>query len=201
MKIINLTHDSKIYTSNVFLVLGTWNASNDVNTLIDVGNDPAIFQKIEDINTGLGKQKINQVLITHSHSDHTAILPAVKDIFNPKVYAFNAHLKGVTHLIHDGDVFKIGDACFEAFHITAHSYDSICLFCESEGILFSGDTSFPIKFENHTLSQGNAAVLQRLGNKHITIVYPGHGPERNFTVKQFQLMKDKPNTGCKSAML
>ena len=70
MKIMNLTKNSKMYTSNVFLVLGAWKTVDDVNTLIDVGRDKSIIRKIENINTGLGKKKIDQVILTHSHSDH-----------------------------------------------------------------------------------------------------------------------------------
>lgn len=175
MKIINLTEDSKIYTSNVYLVMGRWNTVEDVNTLIDVGSDINIINKIEQINTGLGKNKIDQVIITHSHSDHTAILSEIKKAFKAKVYAYNSHLIGVDKKINDGDEIKIGDQIFEVFHITAHSYDSVCLLCEKNGIIFSGDTNFPINFENEILEYENARVLERLGRKKIKTIYPGHG--------------------------
>ena len=167
MKISNLTEDSKLYTSNVFLLLGTWNTINDLNTLIDVGWDDTIIKKIHNINTGLGKKKIDQVILTHSHSDHVAILSKIKEEFNPKVYAFNSHLQGVDHILRDGDVLRVGEQQFEVFHITAHSYDSICLFGEEEGLLFAGDTSFPISFENEDLNKANAHVLARLKGKNV----------------------------------
>jgi len=191
MKIINLTENSKLYTSNVFLALGTWNTVEDVNTLIDAGNDDSVIGKLENLHTGLGKKKIDQIIITHSHSDHTAALAALIEAYNPRVYAFNSHLKGVTDIIRDGDILRIGNKYFEVFHITAHSYDSICLLCENEGVLFSGDTSFPIEFENQKLSDDNAEVLERLNSKIIRTVYPGHGTLHDFNKKQFQLVKDK----------
>jgi glyoxylase-like metal-dependent hydrolase (beta-lactamase superfamily II) len=191
MKILNLTDNSKLYTSNVFLALGTWNTIDDVNTLIDVGSDANIIKKIENINTGLGKKKIDQVIITHSHSDHSAMLPAIKTQFKPMVYAFNSHLKDVDQVLKDGDKLRIGEKQFEVFHITAHSYDSVCLLCEDEGILFSGDTAFPIEFENENLSLENAGVLARLQGKLIKTIYPGHGPPRDFTNKKFQLLKQR----------
>jgi glyoxylase-like metal-dependent hydrolase (beta-lactamase superfamily II) len=191
MKISNLTEDSKQYTSNVFLVLGTWNTVDDINTLIDVGSDAIIINKIENINTGLGKNKIDQVILTHSHSDHAAILPVIKDAFNPRICAFNSHLKGIDRILKDGDVLRIGEQQFEVFHITAHSYDSICLFGEEEGILFAGDTTFPIEFENETLKKENAYVLSRLKEKNIRRVYSGHGPPHDFMNGNFQLIKIK----------
>jgi len=191
MKIINLTEDSKIYTSNVYLVMGEWNTINDLTTLIDVGSDPGIIGKIEKINTGLGKNKVDQVIITHSHSDHSAILPEIKKAFSPVIYGFNSHLKGIDIRLSDGDTIKIGDKIFEVFHITAHSYDSICLHCEDEGILFAGDTSFPIEFENSMLEAENSYTLSKLVGKKIKTVYSGHGPPADYAHKEFKIIKTR----------
>jgi len=188
MKIINLTERSNYYTSNVFLAMGAWNTVSDLNTLIDVGCDFTIIEKIENINTGLGKKKIDQVILTHSHSDHAALLPTIKEIYHPEVYAFNSHLKGIDHVLVDGDMIKIGDKQFEVFHITAHSYDSICLLCEEEGILFAGDTSFPISFENELLYTENFHTLSRLQKKVIKTIYKGHGPSQNSSAIKFTVV-------------
>jgi glyoxylase-like metal-dependent hydrolase (beta-lactamase superfamily II) len=191
MKITNLTEDSKIYTSNVYLVLGTWNTLDDINTLIDTGSDESIVKKIQFHNTGLGKRKIDQVIITHSHSDHTALLPLIKETFHPKVYAFNSHLKGVDQVLKDGDFIRIGEQRFEVFHITSHSYDSICLYGETEGILFAGDTTFPIEFENERLKEENRNVLLRLKQKVVKTVYYGHGAAYDYTKREFLLIRGK----------
>jgi glyoxylase-like metal-dependent hydrolase (beta-lactamase superfamily II) len=191
MKIINLTEKSKIYTSNVFFVQGDWNAIDDVNTLIDAGSDLSILDELENLHTGLGQKKIDQIILTHSHSDHTGTLEVLIEMYRPRVYSFNQHLKEVTHILSDGALLKIGDKYFEVFHITAHSYDSICLLYDSEGVFFTGDTSFPIEFENLKLSEENANVLERLDAHRIKTIYPGHGPTRDFTNRRFQLLKDK----------
>jgi glyoxylase-like metal-dependent hydrolase (beta-lactamase superfamily II) len=194
MKIYNLTEDSKIYTSNVFLVMGTWNTISDINTLVDVGCDKSILEKIDTINTGLGKKKVDQVILTHSHSDHTALLPLIKEKYNPNILAFNSHLRGIYKSLRDGDMVKIGEQQFEVYHITAHSYDSICLFGEEEGILFAGDTTFPIEFENEILKEENFSALSRLYSKAIKKVYYGHGPVHLFTDKKFKLIKENINS-------
>ncbi len=191
MRILNLTKDSKVYTSNVFLVLGEWNTVDDLTTLIDVGYDSSIINKIENINTGLGKKKIDQVILTHSHSDHTALLSQIKQIYNPKVYAFNSHLKGIDQIVHDGDRIRIGELIFEVYHITAHSSDSICLFCEENGVLFAGDTNFPIEFENQRLMDENSYPLARLEGKIVKTVYNGHGTASDYSINKFQLLKIK----------
>ena len=108
MKIINLTEKGTIYTSNVYLVRGTWNTMEDVNTLVDVGMDQAIVKRINESSTGVGKQRVAQVVLTHSHSDHTGILPLIREIFHPRVYAFSPYIGGVDHLLRDGDMVRMG---------------------------------------------------------------------------------------------
>ena len=187
MKVRNLTEDSKLYTSNVFLVLGEWNTVDDMTTLIDVGYDSQIIKTIENMNMGLGKKKIDQVILTHSHSDHAAILPQIKEAFNPRICAFNSHMQGIDQILRDGNLIRIGEQQFEVYHITSHSYDSICLFCEGNGVLFAGDTNFPIEFENDILKAENSYPLARLNGKNIKTVYSGHGPALDFTNKKFQI--------------
>ena len=85
MKIINLTEKSSIYTSNVYLITGSWNTISDQNTLIDVGRDPAVIEEILNASTGVGKRRLDQVILTHSHYDHASLLPKIKENFGPVV--------------------------------------------------------------------------------------------------------------------
>jgi len=105
MKIINLTHDSDIYTSNVYLLLGDRKGIDDVNTLIDVGRDSSIIEKIRKLDTGVGKKKVEKVILTHGHYDHVSLLPTIKDEFHPRAYAFHS-FDGVKHLLRDKDRSK-----------------------------------------------------------------------------------------------
>jgi len=115
MKIINLTRDSTIYTSNVYFLLGDWKAVDDVNALIDVGRDPSIIRKIQDLDTGVGKKRVQKVVFTHGHYDHVSLLPAIKDEFNPEVYAFHS-FDGVNHVLRDGQTLRLADRRFEVIH-------------------------------------------------------------------------------------
>jgi glyoxylase-like metal-dependent hydrolase (beta-lactamase superfamily II) len=181
LKIINLTENSKLYTSNVFLALGEWNAVDDVNTLIDVGSDEMIIKKIEGINTGLGKRKIDQVIITHNHSDHSAILPLIKETFHPKIYAFDAHLKGVDEVLKDGDKIRIGEKKFEVIHTPIHSSDSVCLFCNENGILFVGDTPIPTDMNlEYSINTYPANLIKNWA--FVKTIYYGHGNAKQKTV-------------------
>jgi glyoxylase-like metal-dependent hydrolase (beta-lactamase superfamily II) len=171
--------------------MGEWNVINDKNTLIDPGSDPGIFEKIRAVNTGLGKNKVDQIILTHTHSDHAALAEEAKRIYNAEVYAFGNNLKCIDKHLDDGQRILIGDCIFEIFHITSHSYDSICLVCETEQILFAGDTTFPIKFENEKLEHENFDPVFRLRKKSIKYMYPGHGEMKVYNDKKRFIVSQK----------
>jgi len=175
LKISNLTDKSTMYTSNVYLVTGTWNAMQDVNTLVDVGMDQSIVNTINEYSTGVGKTRVEQVVLTHSHSDHTGILHLIREVFHPRVYAFSPYIGGVDHLLKDGDQLKMGDRIFEVYHTPGHSDDSICLFCHSEGVLFTGDTSVVIQSPDGYFNPNFVRVIEHLCKKDIRAIYFGHG--------------------------
>jgi glyoxylase-like metal-dependent hydrolase (beta-lactamase superfamily II) len=175
MKIINLTEDSKIYTSNAYLVLGTWNALADMNTLVDVGRDSMIIDKINNINTGVGKRRIDQVILTHNHYDHVGLLPLIREFFNPKIYGFSSHIEGIDQILKSGDTMRIGDRDFEVFHAPGHSSDSILLYCKEEGVLFNGDVSLAIRAIGGTYDPLFKDILGFLIHENIKAIYMGHG--------------------------
>jgi glyoxylase-like metal-dependent hydrolase (beta-lactamase superfamily II) len=175
MKILNLTEHSHVYTANVFLVLGDWNALPDINTLVDVGRDPAIIAQIRNISTGIGKKRIEQVVLTHSHYDHAGLLSLIRATFKPAVYAFSPYLERVDHVLNDGDRLKLGDSFFEVIHTPGHSQDSICLYCEEEKVLFAGDTPLLIHRPGDTYEDGFVTALERICQKDVRAIYCGHG--------------------------
>ena len=80
------------------------------------------------------------MVLTHNHSDHTALLPQLREAFHPKVFAFSPNIAGVDGLLRDGDSIKMGDEDFEVIHTPGHSSDSICLYNRADGVLFVGDS-------------------------------------------------------------
>jgi glyoxylase-like metal-dependent hydrolase (beta-lactamase superfamily II) len=175
MKIINLTKGSKVYTSNVYLITGDWNTLNDVNTLIDVGADPLIIDKIQYVSTGVGKRPVEQVILTHNHSDHTAILDKIKQTYNPAVFAHASAMEGLDVKLAGGEAIRVADRIFEIIHAPGHSSDSICLYCEEEEILFSGDNPLIINSSDTNYNKEYIDVLKHLCQKKISIIYFGHG--------------------------
>jgi glyoxylase-like metal-dependent hydrolase (beta-lactamase superfamily II) len=175
MRIVTLENSGEIYTSEVYLVLGSASRLEDVNTLVDVGQDPAILASIDRAPTGVGKWPVEQVVLTHNHYDHTALLPRVRETFHPKVFAFSPNTDGVDCLVHDGDTVKMGDAYFEVIHTPGHSSDSICLYNKAEGVLFAGDTPVVNASATGTYEPEFLAALEKVCARDVRVIYFGHG--------------------------
>ena len=175
MRIVTLANSSQVYTSHVYLVLGDASRLDDVNTLVDVGQDQAILESIALAPTGVGKRPVEQVVLTHSHSDHCALLSRIREAFRPTVFAFSPGVGGVDRLLRDGDVIRMGDRDFEVIHTPGHSSDSICLYNEAEGVLFAGDSPLLINSTKQTHEAGFLTALEKLCARDIQRIYFGHG--------------------------
>jgi len=175
MRIVILENSGQVYTSQAYLVLGGASRIEDVNTLVDVGQDPAILASIERAPTGVGKWPVEQVVLTHNHSDHCALLPRIREAFHPKVLAFSRSIDGVDCPLRDGDTIKMGDGYFEIIHTPGHSSDSICLYNQAEGVLFAGDSPVLISSPTETHEAGFLAALEKLCARDVRRIYFGHG--------------------------
>ncbi len=175
MQITNLTElKSMIYSSNAYLIRGDWNAMDDVNTLIDAGNDPGIIERLQLLSTGVGKHQVEQVILTHSHFDHAGALHIIREKFNPVVYAFSLFIEPDEQL-RDNQRIKCGDRFFEIIHTPGHTEDSVCLYCQTDGALFVSDTPVVIQSPDATYDQRFITALERLCSKDVRAIYFGHG--------------------------
>ena len=175
MKVVNLTENSQLYTSNAYLVTGSWNTLEDINTVIDAGRDPATIEVINRASTGVGKKKVEQLIITHNHYDHTGMIMKMKAAFKPEVLAFSSNVTLVDRVLKNGEILSIADASFEVIHMPGHSTDSICLYCKEEKVLFAGDSPLVIKTTEGAYDESFVSVLKRLARLPIEAIYFGHG--------------------------
>lgn len=78
------------------------------------------------------------------------ITKPVPKTFDPDTYQpFQGEPTG---LLHDGDVFELGNRTLKIFHTPGHSPGHICVFDETNGYLFTGDllyTETPIYAFKH----------------------------------------------------
>ncbi len=175
MQIINLTKDSPVYTANAWYVTGTWKGLDDVNTLVDAGMDPAIVARIAEVPCGLGKRRLDRIILTHSHSDHAGQAEALKAAYHAEVLAWSTHHRCVDRSLHDGEQLRIGDALFETIHMPGHSQDSILLYSREEGVLFAGDSPLLIRSADGWYEPAFVRVLERLARLPVERIYFGHG--------------------------
>lgn len=176
MKVINLTENPTTYTCNVYYIQSEFNSLNNLNTIIDIGRDKIIFEKLDEISKSAGKKLIDQIVLTHNHYDHTSLLKTVKEIYSPTVYAFLPYLKGVDVLLKGGESILIGDKFFEVIHTPGHTQDSICLYCSENGFLFVGNTGVILKSNNWSFEENSVKSLEYLCTKNVSKIFFGHGP-------------------------
>ncbi|MFW6276341.1 MAG: MBL fold metallo-hydrolase, partial [Bacteroidota bacterium] len=114
-----------------------------------------------------------QVILTHEHFDHAGGLKYILKEFKPSVLAA-APYPGVTQRTYDGMQVKIGDCHATIFHTPGHSNDSICIYCEAERTIFSGDTPLNIKSPGGSYSKEFLSILEKLNELKIERIYSGH---------------------------
>ncbi len=174
MRVTLLKKNPTVYSCNVYYVRGNWNAIDDVNTLIDTGtNDFVLYEILEMMSTGVGKKKIEQIILTHEHFDHAGGLKFILEKFKPEVIAFSK-VPGTTRKAYDNMHIKVGDRFCKIIHSPGHSHDSICIYCEKDKILFSGDTALNIKTPGGSYSKEYVEALQRLADLKVESIYSGH---------------------------
>jgi glyoxylase-like metal-dependent hydrolase (beta-lactamase superfamily II) len=125
MDVRNVTADADVFTANAYLV------DSEVVTLVDAGAMEGVVDVIRD-----EVDHLDQVVVTHSHSDHIDRLDAVLDAFDPDCYAYGTH-PWQTHALDDGDHLQVGDDEYEVVYTPGHADDHISLL--GSGALFSGD--------------------------------------------------------------
>jgi len=152
------------------------------------------------------KIKLDFILLTHCHYDHTACVQKIKEMTKAKVLAHelcaeifendeeSATLAGlfnspslkikVDKKLKDGDVIDLGTMKLEVLHTPGHTQESICLYDKKTKSLFSGDTIFADGIGRTDLPGGDFSMLKesieklmKLNEKQeIEKVYSGHGP-------------------------
>ncbi len=183
-----------LFGSNTYVV---WDESTLEAMIIDCGNEPREIEKFC-IDNNLN---VKYIVLTHGHYDHADFACAYKAIFQ-KARLF-AHEKekivlcdseaNVSYLVgdscvypmpdislNDGDILTLGDTSFTVLHTPGHTPGGICLYCEKEKLLFTGDTLFAggrgrtdFKYGDERVLLSSLARLCRLDGE--TEFYSGHG--------------------------
>jgi len=118
----------------------------DTETNIIAVIDPSEF---EPINNFIKKKfkKIDYILNTHHHFDHTGGNLDLKKKYNSKVIGYKKDEKripGIDIELSDNENFKLGNVNFKIFFIPGHTNGHICFYSKNEKVIFTGDTLFSL---------------------------------------------------------
>jgi hydroxyacylglutathione hydrolase len=123
-------------------------------------------------------QKYNCPLVTHQ-AEHRN-LPLVKNYGITQGYALD-DISGDVLFIQENDTVQVGSETYFIRHTPGHTQNSISLYNEQAGKIFSGDILFSAAIGNTFLPGGNLdQLLNTIETKMLplppqTIFFPGHG--------------------------
>ena len=116
----------------------------ETNTVAVV--DPSEFKPINNFIEKKYK-KIDYILNTHHHFDHTGGNLDLQKKYKVKIVGSKKDEKripGINIKISDNENFKLGSVDFKAFLIPGHTSGHICFYTKNEKIIFTGDTLFSL---------------------------------------------------------
>lgn len=168
--------------------------------LIDPGDDlSALNAAIAD-----SGRKLAAILLTHAHFDHTLAAKPLAEAWSVPIYLHAADAEmlcdpgknaypgapvanlpcpaGLSPLPYPENVFPLEGISFRILHTPGHTMGGVCLYCEAEKIVFSGDTLFADGFGRMDLYGGShkqmrVSLRMLLSLPEDVRLLPGHGGE------------------------
>jgi hydroxyacylglutathione hydrolase len=173
--------------AHVYVLLGQRPA------LVDAGL-PGSGMAVHDGLRALGvlPDEVSLLLLTHEHADHAGGAGAFPNALlaaHPLAAAKLRHGDGrATHgrgarepelELYDRSLVHAGGLALRVLHTPGHTSGSVCLYEESRGLLFTGDTAFARGTLTDVFESGSrgdhVASLQRLLGLPVRLLLPGHG--------------------------
>jgi hydroxyacylglutathione hydrolase len=193
------------FDGNVYLVL------DERAILVDAGMMAG--PTLRNIKKHIDPAKIEMIVLTHCHHDHSGAAPALKEATGAEILLSDkeigcvgddlttvAYLFGqeapeykVDGFLTEGTVLDLGKWKLEVMETPGHSQGSVCLYERSEKILFSGDTVFPDGNIGRTDMCGGDTIkliksVEKLTQLDVETMYPGHMEITNRDVnRQIQM--------------
>ena len=185
--------------TNIDIITNSYIVSDEnrkEGAIIDPGGEAnKIIEMIEALDI-----KIKYIILTHCHIDHIGALKEIKEYTKATILMSRKGSEEINNTdmnlsryvgqeitgididarIDEDDLIHIGDLEFKVINTPGHTIDSICLYCEKEKLLFSGDTIFAGTWGRTDLPSGNMEEIMNSINEKIlilpeeTMVYPGH---------------------------
>lgn len=182
------------------MTVGAWKAecyalTNEAGTVVlDPGAEP------QRILRWLGDKKVVGIILTHCHSDHIGAVNELVEAYGCWVACGARDVDGVADVhrsgfdeegidytvdhvdraLEEGDVVTWGGDSLTVLNTPGHTPGSICLLCDEQKVLFSGDMLFQGAIGSTAFVLGNDADMVRSCARLTELdpalrVYPGHG--------------------------
>ncbi len=196
------------FDSNIYLL-----TDGKTKLLVDAGsgfNNSTVERQISDKLKG---GKLDGIILTHEHFDHSGGALYLSRKFDAPLYAspecaralregdsnltgsflFGAHMEPILEIIEIGDRLEIGDIAFEVHSTPGHAPGLISLITNKNRALFCGDLIFcDGGVGRWDLPGGNLELLRSSIKEslkwEVSSLYPGHGRfEENNPEREMQL--------------
>ena len=203
--------------AHVYVLLGERPA------LVDAGmpeSGPAVHDGLRAL--GVAPEDVSLVLLTHEHADHAggarafpnALLAAhplaAAKLRHDDRRATHAHASSEPELeLYDRSLVHAGGLALRVLHTPGHTSGSVCLYEESRGMLFTGDTAFARGTLTSLFASGSrgdhVASLKRLLGLPVRLLLPGHGhvsedPRGDLRLALTAARDDLPSARSRSAL-
>ena len=186
--------------------------------VIDPAGDVDKIEEMINILNG----KLKYIYLTHCHGDHIGAVSEVKSKKGGKILIHrddaeglddeNINLSACINMgdielepdsrVDDRDLIHVGSLEFRVIHTPGHTKGSTSLYCEKEGLLFSGDTLFRGTWGRTDLPTSSfVQIIDSITKKLLvlpdeTIVYPGHGKSTLIKEEKPIYLELKPRQEC-----
>ena len=111
---------------------------NGKATVVDPGDAKVVNSYLKE--NGL---KLENILITHHHYDHTGGVEQLKESYECSIYGpYDSPFKGVEIKLKENDEIIIHDCSFRIIEVPGHTLDHIAYYSAEQDVLFCGDTLF-----------------------------------------------------------
>jgi len=131
----------------------------------------------------MGVKKIDKILLTHIHSDHTGGALALRKRCGAKLGIHRSrkgYLGGEDFQYDDNDLIDFGGGELKVLHTPGHESGHCCFYESGDKVLFSGDNILGYGTAVIHPPDGNMSdymkTLERLLGFEMNVILPGHGP-------------------------
>ena len=165
--------------------------------LVDAPQDAPIRAALDDLGWSL-----DQILITHHHSDHIDGVESLRRAFKCSVTGAKADRHRLPKMdveLAEGDIFKVGSTQGQVFEVYGHTIGHIAFFFPAAKALFSADSLMTMgcgRLVEGTAPQMWDSLCKLAALPGDTIVHTGH--EYTATNTRFALTVDPDNAALHS---